>query len=195
MPATHIDAIENAKIKVAAKFGDAFLQTPCGAFEIVKVAVWDLRNNGENLGLLDKPSGNNCSGYSVDIVCYPDGLIADVLGDAGNTNVPMWNFAAPVEPSRWRPPIDPGNQIPSPPPENPPSGGNVIPYDEQKSIQFGLACNDVYNQSGVPMDPGMISVHSQRAAWDYYVGGLSWPDSFKKHINEFRAVYGLPPIS
>lgn len=194
MPPTHVDAIANAKIKVAAKFGEAFLHSPCGAFEIVKVAVWDLKDNGENLGLLDKPSGNNCSGYSVDIVCYPDGLIADVLADSGGDNTPTWNFGEPVSPSRWRPPIDPGNQIPSPPPEQPPSGGDVIPYDENKSIEFGHACNAVYNQSGAPMDPGMISVHSQRAAWDYYTDQMSWPESLKKHVNEFRAVYGLPPI-
>ena len=40
----------------------------------------------------------------------------------------------------------------------------------------------------------MISVQSQRAAWDYYVGEMTWPESYKKHINELRAVYGLPPI-
>ena len=70
----------------------------------------------------------------------------------------------------------------------------MIPYDENKSIEFGLACNDVYAESGAPSDPGMVSVHSSRAAWDFYVGGLTWEDSMHKHINEFRAVYGLPPI-
>jgi hypothetical protein len=80
------------------------------------------------------------------------------------------------------------------PPPDPPPPGTGIPYDEAKSIQFGLACNDVYTESGAPFDPGMIGVHSARAAWDYYVGGLSWPASFEKHVNEFRAVYGLPPI-
>jgi hypothetical protein len=73
-------------------------------------------------------------------------------------------------------------------------GGSMIPYDEAKSIEFGLACNDVYTESGAAFDPGMVSVHSSRAAWDYYVGGLAWPDSKRKHINEFRAEYGLPPV-
>lgn len=86
-----------------------------------------------------------------------------------------------------------GEEIPGPDPD-PGPGGDVIPYDEAKSIEFGLACNDVYTESGAPMDPGMISVHSSRAAWDYYVGGLEWEESKRKHINEFRAVYGLPPI-
>ena len=81
---------------------------------------------------------------------------------------------------------------PTPTPTPPPSG--TIPYDENKSIQFGLGCNDVYTESGAAFDPGMIAVHSSRAAWDYYVGGLTWDVSFHKHINEFRAVYGLPPV-
>lgn len=83
---------------------------------------------------------------------------------------------------------------PGPTPPQPPVNGNQIPYDESKSIQFGLGCNEVYKESHAAVDPGMISVHSQRAAWDYYVGGLSWPDSYDKHINEFRAVYGLSPV-
>lgn len=83
---------------------------------------------------------------------------------------------------------------PGPTPPQPPTNGPQIPYDENKSIQFGLGCNDVYKQSGAAFDPGMIGVHSARAAWDFYVGGLTWDASYKKHINEFRAVYGLPPV-
>jgi hypothetical protein len=86
-----------------------------------------------------------------------------------------------------------GGDIPDEP-DGPDPDGDVIPYDETKSIEFGLACNDVYIESGAPMDPGMISVHSSRAAWDYYVGGLEWEESKRKHVNEFRAVYGLSPI-
>lgn len=85
-----------------------------------------------------------------------------------------------------------GSSLPSPTPK--PPQPSVIPYDEQKSIQFGMACNQIYNDAGIPIDPGMVSVHSSRAAWDYYVGGLTWADSFKKHVNEFRAVYRLPPV-
>jgi hypothetical protein len=84
----------------------------------------------------------------------------------------------------------PGPIDPAPPnPEEP-----VIPYDENKSIEFGKACNDVYIQNNIPQDPGMISVHSQRAAWDYYSGTLPWDQSMKKHINELRDVYGLPHV-
>jgi hypothetical protein len=40
----------------------------------------------------------------------------------------------------------------------------------------------------------MISVMSSRAAWDHYVDGLDWQESFTKHVNEYRAQYGLPPV-
>lgn len=81
-------------------------------------------------------------------------------------------------------------------PVAPESGGSdAIPYNETYSIEFGHGCNEVYAECGAAIDAGMISVHSQRAAWDYYCGGLSWEDSYYKHINEFRAVYGLPPAA
>jgi len=89
-----------------------------------------------------------------------------------------------------------GGATPTPPTPTPtpPPSGHKIPYDENKSIQFGLGCNDVYKQSGAAMDPGMISVHSMRCAWDYYVDGLAWGVAYRKHINEFRAEYGLGPV-
>lgn len=91
------------------------------------------------------------------------------------------------------PPVDhlSNGGTPTPPDPEP---APVIPYDEGKSIEFGMACNDVYREAHAAQDPGMISVHSSRAAWDYYVGGLEWPASKQKHINELRAVYGLPPL-
>lgn len=87
-----------------------------------------------------------------------------------------------------------GVPVPGPTPTPPTPPSLQIPYDEGKSIQFGLGCNDVYAQSGKPFDAGMIAVHASRAAWDYYVGGLSWDASYRKHLNEFRAVYNLPPV-
>lgn len=82
---------------------------------------------------------------------------------------------------------------PVPPTPQPPSG--LPAYNEDYSVQFGHGCNDVYTESGAAMDPGMISVHSMRAAFDYYTGVLSWDESYEKHINEFRAVYGLGPVA
>jgi hypothetical protein len=68
------------------------------------------------------------------------------------------------------------------------------PYDDAKAVEFGTACNEVYTESGAAIDPGMISVHSQRCAYDYYVGGMPWDECLEKHTNEFRAEYGLPPL-
>ena len=91
-------------------------------------------------------------------------------------------------------PIPGPEPTPEPEPEPTPPTNPVILYDENFSIRFGLGCNDVYEESQATMDPGMIGVHSARCAWDYYVGGLSQDESYTKHINEFRAVYGLAPV-
>lgn len=83
------------------------LDGPCGAFEITKRVAWQLRATGA--GTLDKPSGNNCGGRSVDIIAYPDGRLVDILSDAGGSNGPVWNPIEPVDASRWRAPMDPGD--------------------------------------------------------------------------------------
>jgi hypothetical protein len=76
----------------------------------------------------------------------------------------------------------------------------VIPYNEQLSVDFGLGINQAnvdyhaIHSVDIPYDPGMISVMSSRAAWDYYVGGLDWESSKIKHLNEYRDVYGLSHI-
>jgi hypothetical protein len=74
------------------------------------------------------------------------------------------------------------------------AGGIGAPYDDAKAVEFGTACNEVYTESGAAIDPGMISVHSQRCAYDYYVVGMPWDECLEKHTNEFRAEYGLPPL-
>ncbi len=63
----------------------------CGAWEIVRLAA---KYMGGGAGLLNKPGGNGCNGYAVDIIAYPDGYIYDVLIDAGNNNNPAWNPTA-----------------------------------------------------------------------------------------------------
>ncbi len=83
---------------------------------------------------------------------------------------------------------------PAPTPPQPTPPASVPPYNEGYAVDFGVGCNNVYKESGAAFDPGMISVHSQRAAWDYYSGSLPWPDSYKKHLNDFRREYGLPPV-
>ncbi len=87
-----------------------------------------------------------------------------------------------------------GHAPPPTPTPVPPQPGTCPAYDEAKAVQFGLACNDVYKESGAAVDPGMIAVHAMRCQWDYCCGHLTWDESFHKHINEFRAEYGLPPV-
>ncbi len=75
----------------------------------------------------------------------------------------------------------------------------MIPYDESKSVDFGNGINQANNEFFVIHgyrinDGGMTSVMSQRAAWDFYVGGLDWHTSKTKHLNEYRAQYGLPAV-
>lgn len=106
------------------------LSGPCGAFEITKRVAWILRAQG--VGLLDKPGGNNCQGYSVDYVVFPDMSGRDILGDGGGENIPQWS-GEPNEPAgafagRWRAPFDPGDTItpapspsPTPAPQPPPA--------------------------------------------------------------------------
>ena len=88
---------------------------PCGAFQITKRVAWQLRGTG--IGLLDKPTGNGCEGYSVDFLTYPDGSGLDILGDSGGANVPGWELLEPpgALTGRWRAPFDPGDvPIPGP---------------------------------------------------------------------------------
>jgi hypothetical protein len=81
------------------------LSGPCGAFSIVKLAAWRI---GGGAGLLDKPAGNNCEGYATDIIVYPDGRHYDVLVDGGGKNGAAWGDAGMIDPSRYRPAVDPG---------------------------------------------------------------------------------------
>ena len=96
----HPDVV--AAVKASLQAASIDLSGPCGAFQITKRVVWLLRSEGT--GLLSKPGGNNCEGYSVDFVTYFDGSGVDILGDAGNANVPVWEEAEPVGAlaGRWR---------------------------------------------------------------------------------------------
>jgi hypothetical protein len=75
-----------------------------------------------------------------------------------------------------------------------------IPYDDGLSRDFGVGINQAnvdyrkIHGIDIPYDPGMISVMSQRAAWDYYDGGLDWETSKYKHLNEYRDQYALPHV-
>lgn len=96
-----------AAVKAQCEAAGIDLTGPCGAFQITKRVAWGLR--GAGIGLVSKPGGNNCDGYSVDFLCWQNGDGVDILFDAGNANAPQW-AARPNEfvgQDRWRPPVKP----------------------------------------------------------------------------------------
>jgi hypothetical protein len=98
------------------------LAGPCGAWRITNLAAWRLQ--ADDAGLLDKPDGNNCGGYAVDIIAYRDGAIYDVLIASGEQNGPAWQEGGFVDPGRWRHALRPDYfvELPEPPPApDPPS--------------------------------------------------------------------------
>jgi hypothetical protein len=94
-------------VKAQLEAAGVNLVGPCGAFAITKRVAWGLR--GAGIGLLDKPGGNQCDGYSVDVLVLPGGGdIVDILSDGGGQNTPSWYVRErEVDPSRWRPPVQP----------------------------------------------------------------------------------------
>lgn len=122
-----LDKLTDVKARLLASGQD--LSGPCGAFKIVKQFAYEQR--GLSAGLLSKPSGNNCEGFSVDWILFPDGSGSDVLGDAGGANIPQWDVGPPdpTMVSRYRAVTeDPGflSGAPSPvtPPPQPPADPN-----------------------------------------------------------------------
>jgi hypothetical protein len=104
---SQVQAVIAAIVSLTSKNVD--LSGPCGAFIITDTAAWSLKDSGA--GILSKPGGNNCMGYAVDIIAFPDGYIYDVLGDAGGANTPAWNPDSCGDTAtcsdRYRPAIDP----------------------------------------------------------------------------------------
>jgi hypothetical protein len=147
------------------------------------------------IGILEKTSGNNALGYSVDLLITRAGVFWDVATDSNGLAMPVDGETRGPDAElalKWRQPTAELAGLTDIPVPVPP--GEVIPYDEAKSVEFGMACNEVYTESGAPIDPGMISVQSQRCAYDYYVMGEPWDACLEKHVNELRAIYGLPPV-
>ena len=88
----HLDIIAAAKAELITEGMVFSIDSPeCpDRFAITERAVQKLK--GDGAGFLDKPSGNNCGGFAVDIIAYPDGYIYDILdGSAEDGNGPAWN--------------------------------------------------------------------------------------------------------
>ncbi len=174
--------------------------SPAQIGALLNAVAWVHR--AEGYGLLKKPSGSNCpqpqtgAKVSKDILCVVDGSdlrLFDVLIDAEGKGSPTWGTKKPLQNlSLWTAPVDAAVPLPPTKPEPPPPPVPTAPaYNEAYAVEFGRACNKVFQDSGAAFDPGMIAVHATRAAFDYYVGEMTWPASFAKHIKEFRKEYGL----
>jgi len=123
-----------ARIKAELIARGVTLAGPCGAFEITKRVAWLLRETGA--GLNYKPQGNNCEGYSVDVVIWLDGQYVDMLIDSGGANEPAWQIRQ-GDPSVWRAPIDPGDVVTPPAPVPPaPDPAPPTPEDEQDAFEW-----------------------------------------------------------
>lgn len=72
--------------------------TPLGAENTIKLLRQIAKEVGG--GVLTKTSGNNCLGYSCDIICFSDGSHFDVLGDSDNLAIPQWELVGNIDPSR-----------------------------------------------------------------------------------------------
>lgn len=111
--------VEAIKSQLVARGVD--LTGPCGAFEITSRVAWEMR--GEGWGLHAKESGNQCQGYSVDVLLHPSGQYVDLLVDAGGANGPSWQIHTGGDVLQWRAPfeVDPSGPVPAPPPPDPPA--------------------------------------------------------------------------
>ncbi len=89
-----IEVVKAVKAELEKRGKD--LSGPCGAFAITRQVAIEL-----GLGVLSKPSGNNCESCAVDQVMTREGAIRDILGDAGGANTPTWGDAEQVDPARY----------------------------------------------------------------------------------------------
>jgi hypothetical protein len=66
---------------------------PAQLNQFLRLVAKDLTNGnfaGGPFGILEKTSGNQCLGYSCDIVCESSGQLWDVLSDAEGAQDPIW---------------------------------------------------------------------------------------------------------
>lgn len=66
---------------------------PAQLNQFLRLVAADLTNGnhaGGPFGILEKPSGNQCLGYSCDIICASSGRIWDTLADSEGAQDPIW---------------------------------------------------------------------------------------------------------
>jgi hypothetical protein len=101
----YVTLVQAAKAEIVARGVDVDA-TECNRFQITKLAASRMAAIDPDVGLLaTNPPHNNCDGYAVDVVCWKDGVIVDILGKGNEgPNTPLWQENAnPVDPARWRP--------------------------------------------------------------------------------------------
>ena len=126
----HEDTVHAVKAQLVAN--GVALSGPCGAFQITKRVAWLLR--AEGYGLLAK-GGNNCEGYSPDVVILPSGIHYDILINSETQNIPAWQLVRDqndptkpyLRPLDYRAPFDPDPIVLPPPPTLPPSVPPTLP--------------------------------------------------------------------
>ena len=116
----HLDTVQRERAKYPAPEyglnaqGERVLLNPMGndnAARISRAVAWTHRDEG--WGLLDKPTGNNVLGYSVDVIINArEQQIVDCLGSSEAECIPVWN---PLEwrddyAARWRPALPPDDR-------------------------------------------------------------------------------------
>lgn len=165
-------------------------ENPCGVFEITKRVAWELR--AEGAGLLEKRSGNNCNGYSMDWVVYPDGRGADIaVGgefDGVTTDAaPAWSIEVVEDHGRrWRPALDP-EDAPVPTPGTPvPNPGTPPPVIVQPVDLSGL-------ESKIDALARDLAAHEQAEAVFREQARGVWNEFFKPVLG-FTGKYIAPAV-
>lgn len=99
----HTDVVIRCKARLESL--GVSLVGPCGAFQIVKAVAAELAPLGYGVAYKGNTGGNDCGGYSTDIVMQRDGRHWDILKDGGGQNGPQFNLATykPDDPENPRP--------------------------------------------------------------------------------------------
>jgi len=137
MKPNYLDIVRTVKSELVAAGVNVDKDEESRAEITFRVADRIYRRWNPDVGLLYKsPPHNNVRERAVDILCWRDGIIVDILGKgAEGPNTPLWmENSVPVDPSAWRQPFpyadtEPLPVVPppyEPPPQNQPQPAVVI---------------------------------------------------------------------
>jgi hypothetical protein len=124
-------------VEAVAKYRAAY-PTPLSADQKVDL----LRHIASELhaGLLRKPDGTNCGGYSCDVICFSDVTLFDVLQDSDGAAIPAWNPT--TNPRGYRCEMAASAGQPSPLPTQTLPAGTSIPALDLSPILARLEATD-----------------------------------------------------